>query len=243
MPVVDTREIQECTAMAQRKDSRIVLVTPAHDVEPDEPPCNETQASNDAPMEDSAGEMQLAATVGKNLRSYRVRRGLTLERLAKASGVSRAMLSQVELGRSTPTIKVVWKVARALGLPFSALLLDSQAAGCCVVRQNDSKVLTSRDGKVRSRALFPFTGPRRVEFYELQLAPGATEQAHAHNTGTVENLVVTRGELELTIERRRERLNVGDATVFDADVLHKYANRGSDDLIIYMVIAYGERGP
>src|SRR5262245_30440000 len=64
----------------------------------------------------------LAPVVGRNLRRLRVRRGLSLERLAQKSRVSRAMLGQIELGQSAPTINVLWKIARALGVTFSALI-------------------------------------------------------------------------------------------------------------------------
>ena len=57
----------------------------------------------------------------------RVKRGLSLERLAKASGVSRAMLCQIELGQSAPTINILWKIARALDVPFSALISRADA--------------------------------------------------------------------------------------------------------------------
>jgi transcriptional regulator with XRE-family HTH domain len=219
----------------------MVLTTSRHVPESDIAESDENREGLVTAAANVAGETMLAAIVGKNLRTHRLRRGLTLERLAKASGVSRAMLSQVELGRSMPTIKVVWKVARALELPFSALISDNRASSCCVVRLRESKLLTSHDGKFRSRALFPNTSPRRVEFYELLLAAGATEQAHSHASGTMENLVVTRGELELIIERRREQLSVGDAIVFDADVPHSYVSRGNEDLVMYMVITYAER--
>src|SRR2546425_7373832 len=66
----------------------------------------------------------LTAAVGANLRRLRTRRGLSLERLAHASGVSRAMLSQIELGRSTPTLRTLWKIAYALNKPFSALIMS-----------------------------------------------------------------------------------------------------------------------
>jgi transcriptional regulator with XRE-family HTH domain len=227
--------------MSPRKEARIVLVTPEFSPETDAELPEGNGPCADSATEDLAGEGQLAVVVGKNLRTHRLRRGLTLERLAKASGVSRAMLSQVELGRSMPTIKVVWKVARALDLPFSALISDNKDSGCCVVRQKESRLLTSQDGKFKSRALFPITGSRRVEFYELALAAGATEQAHAHAAGTIENLVVTRGELELHVERQREQLRAGDSIEFDADVPHAYVNRGAGDLIMYMVIIYAER--
>lgn len=45
--------------------------------------------------------------VGVNLRWLRAERGLSLEKLAHAAGVSRAMLGQIELGHSTPTIKTL----------------------------------------------------------------------------------------------------------------------------------------
>src|SRR5688572_27668106 len=67
-------------------------------------------------------ELDLRAIVGANLRRLRVQRGLSLERLARASGVSRAMLGQIELGQSTPTITVLWKIARALDLSIASLV-------------------------------------------------------------------------------------------------------------------------
>src|SRR4029077_4639526 len=69
----------------------------------------------------------LTPILGANRGRLRTRRGLSLERLARASGVSRAMLGQVELGKSTPTINVVWKIARALGVSFSTLIADASA--------------------------------------------------------------------------------------------------------------------
>jgi transcriptional regulator with XRE-family HTH domain len=80
----------------------------------------------------------------------------TLERLARASGVSRAMLGQIELGQSTPTINVLWKIARALGVPFSALITSRSAGRTTVMSAARAKVLTSHDGAFSSRALFPF---------------------------------------------------------------------------------------
>src|SRR5579859_5290767 len=80
------------------------------------------------------GAADLAPVVGRNLRKLRTQRGLSLERLSKASGVSRAMLGQVELGQSAPTINVLWKIARALGIPFSALITSTGTSGTKVLR-------------------------------------------------------------------------------------------------------------
>ena len=56
----------------------------------------------------STPDSAIPAALGRNLRRLRTRQGLSLERLARLSGVSRAMLGQIELGRSAPTITAPW---------------------------------------------------------------------------------------------------------------------------------------
>jgi transcriptional regulator with XRE-family HTH domain len=191
-----------------------------------------------APPEAAASD--LTPIVGANLRRLRVRRGLSLERLARASGVSRAMLSQIELGQSTPTINVVWKIATALDVPFSALISQKATSTHAVLRQEQAKVLASRDGAFSSRALFPFDEPRRVEFYELRLAGRREERAEAHPPGTTENLVVTSGSITVEFGDEREVLGPGDAIVFPADVPHAYVNGAAEPAVMYLVMTYAD---
>ena len=187
-----------------------------------------------------ASEEDLAHVLGRNLRRLRTRQGLSLERLAKVSGVSRAMLGQIELGRSVPTIGLLWKVARALDVPFAALTSSTGQSGIVVLRQERSKTLASQDGAFTSRALFPFDGERRVEFYELQLRRGAVEEAEAHPPGTIENLAVSQGTVEIRGGETRQRLRRGDAILFEADAPHSYANVGDTDAVMYLVMTYAE---
>src|SRR5208283_4904997 len=120
-------------------------------------------------------------------------------RLAKVSGVSRAMLGQIETGKSTPTIALLWKVATALGIPFAAFLDVQDVSGTVVLRKDHGKVVSSSDGRFTSRALFPFDAERKVEFYELRIAAHHTEKAAAHGPGTRQTIVVSQGEIEITI--------------------------------------------
>jgi transcriptional regulator with XRE-family HTH domain len=197
-----------------------------------------TPVDSGQPVEASS---DLTPIVGANLRRLRVKRGLSLERLAKASGVSRAMLGQIELGHSTPTINVVWKIARALDVSFSTLITESSASRASIVLRDRAKLLTSQDGSFTSRALFPFDQPRNVEFYELNLAPHSAEEADPHPAGTTENLVVTGGTLELNVDKTRHQLATGDAIFFEADVPHAYRNPGSQQLTMYLVMSYANR--
>jgi transcriptional regulator with XRE-family HTH domain len=185
-------------------------------------------------------DTDLTPTLGANLRRIRTRRGLSLERLASESHVSRAMLSQIELGHSTPTINVLWKISSALGVPFSALISTRAQGGYALLRSRDSKVLTSRDGGFSSRALFPFDSPRRVEFYELRLGARSEERADPHPPGTVENIVVSAGSVEIEVEAEQATLGAGDALLFQADVPHAYRNASADEAIMYLVMTYAE---
>src|SRR5512134_868735 len=107
--------------------------------EPVVPPAAPPPAVAGAHAGDAA---DLAPVVGTNLRRLRTKRGLSLERLAQLSGVSRAMLGQIELGQSAPTINVLWKIARALEVTFSALISSRTSTSALVLRSSESKVLT-----------------------------------------------------------------------------------------------------
>ncbi|MGC4068937.1 MAG: cupin domain-containing protein [Polyangiaceae bacterium] len=182
-----------------------------------------------------------APSIGDNLRRLRTERNLSLDALAQMSSVSRAMLGQIELKRSVPTITVLWRIAKALELPFSALMSEPTEKGPAVLRKNAARFLTSADGSFRSRALFPPDWQSQVEFYEVRLAPGAVEEASPHAAGTFENLVVSKGSIEVRATGEPITLATGDAMVFRADVAHRYENTGNTEAVVYMVITYAQR--
>ncbi|WP_438017903.1 helix-turn-helix domain-containing protein [Sorangium sp. So ce315] len=205
---------------------------------PPAPPASEP--GMDDPAFDESSD--LTPVVATNLKRFRAERGLSLERLAKASGVSRAMLGQIELGQSTPTINVLWKIARALGVPFSALMSQAASPVTTVMQAAHARILRSKNGEFSSRALFPMDRPRNVEFYELRLAPRSVEHADAHAPGTSENLIVTEGSVEITVAGERRVLETGDAILFEADSPHSYRNLGGTEAVMYLVMTYGSRG-
>lgn len=183
--------------------------------------------------------LELKRRVGENLELLRRQRGLSLERLAARAGVSRAMLGQIEAGDSAPTIAVLWKIARGLGVRFADLLGDEPEQALVILPRSAAKALRSQDGQFESRALFPFDRERRAEFYELRLKVGCVEQAEPHAEGTYENLVVQQGCLRLTVgDRAPVDLAAGDAAYFRADAPHAYANPGDVEAVVYLVMTY-----
>lgn len=108
----------------------------------------------------------ITEVVKENLKLIRHTKGFSLDKLASRCGVSRAMLSQIEQGKSVPTISVLWKIANGLNVPFSELLKEKGTEGVIVMKAENTKVLFSSSKVFSSRALFPYNGNRKTEFYE-----------------------------------------------------------------------------
>lgn len=182
----------------------------------------------------------ITEVVKENLKLLRHTKNLSLDKLANRCGVSRAMLSQIEQGKSVPTIAVLWKIANGLNVPFSELLKEKKTEGIQVLRYENTKVLYSSSKVFSSRALFPYTGNRRTEFYELILKPGGIEVAEPHQTGTIENIVVVTGKLRLRVGEQVVELEPKDSVYFRADVPHEYANPTDQETLMYLVMDYSE---
>ena len=175
---------------------------------------------------DTAGARDFTAAVVGRLRRLRVRRGLRSSDARAALGGEPGHAGRVELGQSTPTIAILWKIARALGVTFSGRSPRApQAHHWCIRRAPSACGFTSQMAPFVSRALFPTREPAAGEFYELRLASGA-RSAGPHPPGTIENLVVAAAS---SSPRRGEdhRLETGDALLFEADGRTATTTRGS----------------
>jgi len=208
------------------------------------PPPPAAAASADPSTEETLdhypSEPGLDVVVGENMKQLREQRGLTLDQVARLTGLSRNLLGQIELGKTAPSVSVVWKIAQAFEVHFSALLATAARLETRVLRVADAKRLISPDGRYSSRALYPFAEKPEAEFYELFLAAHSREDAQAHAPGTRENLIVTSGRLELVAGDKKYELNEGDAIVFTADVPHSYVNPSNEECWMYLVMTYNK---
>ncbi len=189
------------------------------------------------PPGDDVGAAELTRAVATNLRDKRKARGLSLDQLAAASGVSRAALSQIETGKSNPSLGVLWKIAVGLGIPFSDLL-GSGTTGATVLRRGDAQVLRSADGRLESRPLSPAGSSPWVEVYELRLAARSSHAADPHASGTHEVLVVLSGALKMRLGAEVYELAAGDSVSFRADQPHVYENPAPAEARYHNVIIY-----
>src|SRR5579863_571489 len=186
---------------------------------------------------DDVGAADLGRRVAANLRQRRKGLGMSLDDLARSSGVSRAALSQIETCKSNPTVGVLWKIAGGLGVPIAELIGDPRS-GVVVLRRGDSQLLRSSDGKFESRPLTPAGASPFVELYELRLAARSTHGSDAHSPGTHEVVIVLSGVLRMHVGDEMFELNAGDSVAFAADRPHAYENPAGSEARYHNAIVY-----
>ena len=186
---------------------------------------------------DAVGAADLARRIGQRLRDERTARDMSLDDLSRASGVSRAALSQIETRKSSPSIAVMWKIAVGLGIPITELLGGDTEMGH-VLRRSDAQVLRSPDGRMESRPIAPAGTTPWVEVFELRLSARSTHRSEPHAPGTREIFVVLSGAMKIEIAGTTYELEAGDSVAFRADQQHAYINPGASEARAHNVIIY-----
>jgi transcriptional regulator with XRE-family HTH domain len=155
------------------------------------------------------------------LREARHSQGLSLDAVAKLSGVSRSMVSQIERGESSPTIATLWNLTRALQVDFAGLLDGEPAKPVIeVLRQDQIPTIDNMGQGCRIRIMSPPEEAGRNELYELRFEEGGLLDSQPHKRGTVEQLSVLGGAVEIRSGAAVERLERGDSARYPADVPH-----------------------
>jgi transcriptional regulator with XRE-family HTH domain len=179
--------------------------------------------------------------VGENLKRIRADKGLSLDAVAKLSGVSKSMLGQIERAEVNPTISTLWRIANGLKVSFTALVTRPQDESEIVAR-SEIEPLVEDGGKVRNYPVFPFDAERGFEMYYVEFDAGAYLHADAHSSGTQEFITLHAGQLAVRVAEEEHVLGCGDSIRFKADAPHSYHNPGAETISLTMVIHYPRVG-
>ena len=153
------------------------------------------------------------------LRDVRAASGLSLSKVAELTGVSKAMLGQIERGESSPTIATLWKIAKGFQLPLSALI------GTAAMRDTaDTDVFSTATfpGSIEVKIVFPFDPALGAETFHVELSPNQSHESPAHAAGVTEEVFVLSGVLEILREDTWIPLQAGQGLRFAADLPHGY---------------------
>ena len=178
--------------------------------------------------------------VGATLQKMRLARGLTLDDLSRAAGVSKSMLSQIEREKANPTIAVAWRLSNALGVGIGELLSDDSRAAepIRVLDAHETPTLPGDHAGYVLRILGPMELAGKFEWYELTLAPGGELVSQPHDPGAMEHLTVLHGSLEVEVDGSKRKLKLGGTARYQADRNHAIRNSAKTEAKALMVVIH-----
>ena len=179
----------------------------------------------------------LSHVISENLKRVREEKKLSLDAMAKLSGVSKSMLGQIERCEVNPTVSTMWKIANGLKVPFSQLI-NHVETNIELIDIKSIETLLEDEGRVKIYPTFSFESTRRFEIYSVESQLNGYLSTGPHLQGTQEFLTVFSGEVTVTIGEKKVVVGSGKAIRFKADEPHSYENTGVENCLLDMVIFY-----
>ncbi len=160
--------------------------------------------------------------VGLAVRAARKRAGLTLVELGVRSGVTQAFLSQLEKGRSMPSLLTLHRIAEALGVSAQTLLPGDEPDLVSLVRVGEGRLYDRSEVPGDMLERFLVRGRRQMEPCEVRAAPGSVSGDFVEHHGE-EMLFILAGQLLVDLQGlRTEVLGPGDCLYYPASLPHRW---------------------
>lgn len=171
-------------------------------------------------MTDNASDLN--QRIAARVRELRAAQGLSLDALARESGVSRSMISLIERGESSPTAVVLEKLAAGLGV-MMASLFDAPAAGQApggpVARRDDQPLWRDPASGYVRRNVSPPGVPQPMQIVEVHFPPGGRVafENGVRDVRVHQQIWVLEGAIDITLGSERHRLREGDCLAMQLD--------------------------
>lgn len=179
------------------------------------------------------------ARIAHTLKTARKERGWSLDKTASETGVSKAMLGQIEREESSPTIATLWKIANGFNVPFSTFIADcSPDAQKTIHSVGKTETIHPQETKIKVLPLFPYDKDLRQEIFLIELEPGCEHLSTPHLPGVIEHILVASGVVEIFIDGSWNVLQRGEGLRFDANKPHGYRNSSQEIASIHDIIHY-----
>jgi transcriptional regulator with XRE-family HTH domain len=167
--------------------------------------------------------------VGTKIRHTRLLHSMTLKQLADAAKCSESLLSKIENGRANPSLKMMQRVATALGITVGRMFAQDDDGEHIVARAGKRPIMETdqvHTGKgLRLEPLIANVSGHLLECHINHIEPGARSDGNLQHDGE-EFGYVLEGSVELTVGGRRFLVMKGDSFCFRSERPHSWRNDG-----------------
>jgi len=187
------------------------------------------------------GELNLHERIAARVRQLRAERAMSLEALAKRSGVSRSMISLIERAETSPTAVVLEKLAAALNITLAVLFEPPASQAEPVARKANQLSWRDPGSGYARRNVSPGGYPTPIRIVEITFPPGAhvVYEAEVRQTPLHHQVWVLDGKMDVTVGEQEYELSAGDCLAFVLDRPTAYRNRARTPARYAVVIVAG----
>lgn len=181
----------------------------------------------------------LSNKISSGLKKLRSQKGWSLDVTSRKTGVSKAMLGQIERGESSPTIAVLWKIASGFEVSFSSFVEDIDTSKSTIIHRNpDLKQLHKKDNKINVMTIFPFDEKLGFEVFIIELLPGCIHLSPPHQEGVIEHIVPVSNTIEVLVNGSWHFVQQHEGLRFSANIPHGYRNLSNEPALFHDMIHY-----
>lgn len=185
---------------------------------------------------------ELESRLASRLKAEREARGWSLAELAERSGVSKAMISKIERGESSPTATLLGHLSGAFGLTLSALLARVEGVTSRLVRASEQAVWRDPATGFQRTALSPASSGV-IDLVRCELPPGATIAYPASAFAFIHQQIwMLKGTLHFTEGAEIHELHSGDCLQLGAPTNCRFENRQRTGCVYLVIVARHGRG-
>jgi transcriptional regulator with XRE-family HTH domain len=180
--------------------------------------------------------------IGAKIKKLRLAKKLTLQAVAKETGFSPALISQIENNNVSPPIATLTKIAKFFDVKIGMFFADDEEE--CrfeVVRANERKAIPrviSRAGTSQGYSYESLSfrkQNKKMEPFLLTVTEKVSEENTYSHDGE-EFLFITSGTAELLLDERRITLNEGDCIYFDSALKHRLLSKDGSEVKVLAVV-------
>ena len=170
----------------------------------------------------------LEDSLGQKLRNRRKQLGKGLREVSEATQISVGLISEIERGLASPTVRNLIRICDALEMTVSSLLADTdpdEETAPHVLRLAQRAVMKF-EGRGMTKELMTRPGTPGLQAMLVNIEPDCGSGSEAYSHGGEEWGLVMQGQLEIEIDSVFHSLAAGDSFRFSSVLPHRFHNPG-----------------
>lgn len=188
-----------------------------------------------------AAELERDLNIGERLKAVRLAQKLSQRELARKSGVTNGMISQIEGNNTSPSVSSLKRILDAIPMSMSEFFAnETDNAKQIFFRAEDLRELNPRaifstmegDGSDLSLRQVGNSRNTAIQMLHERYAPGSSTGAELYHHNGEEAGIIISGFIDVTVGDQTAKLGPGDAYSFESRTPHRFHNSGEEECVI-----------